>query len=247
MDTTKDVYTNGLYFNLNNYRNVLHSCNIAIYEHYANLIFGGDESRIIYASTDYAFRRRVQITGSSNLDLPFMSFRIAPGGIENNGDRRWWNHTLNSKGFFVPELGRKFRASPITIQYDSALFLHKEMDAMYAFSEILWDDSNETLLTPTLEVEGFTINNIGVLGYNPNYNEQYNENDWLERNEIHVVSLDMSLQTWMLRDNTSGFWIPSKVVTNFAQKHNLEGDNFDETYEAVINHFEKEVEDFQRV
>lgn len=222
--TTAGIF-DSRYFQLGNFRNVIHACNLTIIDHFADQLFGGDADRIIYSTSDYAFRRRIEMQSgedryhSNNLNLPFMNFSVAPNGIENGGDRRWWNHSLNYDGIYIPELGRKMRMNPIQIQYDSTLYVKEEIDAMFAFSNILWDDSNETILKPSLTIDGFDVENIGVLGYNISYNTQYNESDWLERNKIRALELDMSLQTWMIQDKTEGFGISKKFILNLEQKH----------------------------
>lgn len=222
------------YFDTSDFVNVIHACNITIIEHFSEVLFGGDESRVIYASSDYAFRRRVELQSGqndtrltrNNLNLPFMNFAVQPGGIKNGGERAWWNHTLNHAGVAIPELEQKIRISPIEISYDSTLFVPQEIDSMFAFSEILWDDSNETILKPRLEIQDQEFVNIGILGYNISYNTSYKEDDWLQQNRIRALDLNMTLQTWMMQTNTEGFGISKKFILDLRQKDSHTGNEY---------------------
>lgn len=239
------------------FKNTIHAANIAIWDHYADIFFGGDLDRIIYCSSDFAFRKRTRNQTNNNLNLPFMSFKIAPGGITNGGERNWWNMGLNTRGMFIEELQRKIRLQPIEIEYDSKLFVHKESDAQFAMSLLHWDDSNETLLTPeiTIEVDDgtsgtieHTIKNIGVLRYNADFTPDYNESDWLEKNKIRVIDIGMSLETFMILEDFR-FGLPTKVIMDFAVRSDIanEDESVDIVYEKVLDRISEEAEDLEEV
>ena len=206
---------------------------------------------MVYSSSGYAFRRRLELQDTTNsqisrnnLNLPFMNFSINSNGVKNGGERQWWNHTLNHAGVFVPEIQKKLRLNPIEIQYDSTLFVGEEIDSMFAFSEILWDDSNETILRPKLEIDGLEFANIAVLGYNVSYNTTYNESDWLEKNRIRALDINMNLQTFMVQTSLEGFGISQKFIFDLQQKGAHQNNNYiREVLEANINQSTEEVED----
>lgn len=234
------------FFDTTNFRNTLHACNIAIHNHFAQLVFTNKEgnpelNRLIYSSSDFAFRNRSrQLKGSQNLDLPFMNYRISPGGFRNETDRPWWNHIANIRGEWISELGRNIRWSPVTIEYDSTLFVHKDIDAMYAISEIFWDDSNETQLQPKVVIDDKEFPIPGILGYSLNPYSQYAEEDWLNENKIIAHQINMSLQTFIIKDNSS-ISIPKNIILNFGHGLGIPGETEDEVYTATVDHLNETV------
>ena len=82
------------YFDNSNFLNVYFSTIIALFNYFTENIFPNDPSRIIYASNDYAFRRRLELNSRDNvsefqiqsLNMPFMNFAIDASGIDQNTD-----------------------------------------------------------------------------------------------------------------------------------------------------------------
>lgn len=198
-----------------NFRNTFHSATIAVWTHYANMFFGGDYSRIVYASTDFAFRKRVRQTGSQQLDLPFMNLHLK--SIKQSVSRKWWHHIASIRGIYIDELKRNVKFIPVTLEYDAVIFVHKDVDMHYAISKLFFDENNETILKPTFEIEGHTLDSIGIVGYSLNPLEKYNENEFLKENKIIANRLDVSLETFLIQDD-SNVSIPSKVILDFASK-----------------------------
>lgn len=213
--------------------------NMTLMSHYANMLFDGDQTRVIYASTEYALRKRAE--DNPNLDLPFMNFRI--DDIQNKTDRPWWNHGLHIHGLYVPELQRKLRMNPITITYDATVFYHKYKDTLVGHTELLWDDSNETNLKATIQIDGQDVHYPGMLGYNLNFQPSYNENDWLERNKISTISVNFEIETFLILDNVN-ITIPDTVLFNFLVENQYDLTQIDDTYQAAIDHFNEEVGNF---
>lgn len=239
---TRTIKSTGFFPGYSTFLNAIHSANLSIWDHYAETFFNGDLDRIIYSSSDYAFKKRAKTQTNNSLNLPFMNFKIAPNGISNGGQRNWWNMALNVMGQYNSTLKAKIKLQPIEIDYDAKLYVHTESDLQYGFSLIAWDDSNETILTPTLEKEvdseTHTLENIGVLRYGFGFQTDYNEKDWLEMNKIKVIDLNMSLETFLVRANTSGFCVPKTFIMDFASRKGDidELEDYDQVYQAVINH-----------
>lgn len=232
------------FFDTGNFRNCIHASNIAIHNHFASLIFKGEVKRVVYASSEFAFRERSrQLGGSQNLDLPFMNFRIR--SLKNDANRPWWHAQANNRGLWIPELGRNLRYTPVTIEYDSTIFLHKDIDAMYALTELFWDDDNETTLTPKVIIpnEGtdYEVDVFGNLIYDLNGYSQYNESDWLKENKMIAHQINMSLETFILKDNTN-ISIPKTVILNFGHGLNIPGENPEDVYNGTIDHLNETVD-----
>lgn len=223
--------------------NTIYALDIAIKQHYADMVFKGDQTRIIYASDAYALRKRSQTQTLNNLDLPFMNFRLT--SIEPNTDRSWWNHMANIDGLFIKAYGRKIRFTPIMLQYEASLWFHSWRDAIFAQTEIFFDNSNETVLKPLLTLDGSDeeLENIAVLGYNLNFNPKYNETDWLEQNKIQSLDLGLKFDTYLFKDNYD-VSIPTKVIFDFLVDEGIETGTPEENYEALVDHLTEEVGDF---
>jgi hypothetical protein len=203
-----------------------------------------------YSSNAYAFRKRSS-NNSGLLKLPFLNFRQV--GYEA-GDRTWWNADLYTKGIFIEEIEQKVIAAPITIQYEASFWAHIQTDLQYAFSEIMFDADNKTILNlgseqvskPYVEIDGETVYLPAVLSYTGlDYEPEYNEQDWLEQNNIHSASLNFEVNTFALKTNAN-ITIPTTLVFEFAHKFatadDVNTDDYDVAYEYVINQLTDEVE-----
>lgn len=225
------------FFDTSNFRNSIHASNIAVHNHFANMIFKGESDRLVYASSDFAFRARTRQTKSQDLNLPFMNYRIASGGLKNTVDRKWFNHIANIRGVYIEALNRNIRFTPITLEYDATIFVRKDIDAMAVTSELFWDDSNETQLEPIILIDDEEVGLPGNLGYSLNPYSEYAEADWLKKNKIIALQVNMTLETFLIKDN-SNICIPTKVLFGFAENMNI-GET---TYEGIINHLDKTVD-----
>ncbi len=240
------------FFDTSGFLNAIHANNIAIWVYLANTFFSGDMDRVIYASTAFAFRERSSKQENNNLNLPFANFRIDNGGIKPDTNRRWRNHSLAVDGQYVPEIKDKIKMFPVTIDYDSTFYVEKEIDYHYISSELFWRAAGlETVLSPEIEYtnsnnETFTLPFTAIVDFNLDLDVEYNEKDWLEQNHIRALKLDMSVQTWLLKSNSTGWCIPKEVIFGIAQNSSSIDSTlpYGEVYAAVINHVNEEVEDF---
>ena len=97
-----------------NFRNTIYALNISIEEHFSELLFQNDATRIIYSDNGNAFRKRAAGQPWNNLMLPFMNYHLE--SITRDTDRQWWNHYNNISGVWVESLQRKIRYTPIYIK-----------------------------------------------------------------------------------------------------------------------------------
>lgn len=235
------------------FRNSIQSLNITVWNRYADLLFSGDLDRIVYAPSDFAFRKRAKTQPNNSLNLPFINFKIARGGINLNTDRDWKNHALATQGMWIKEIDRKVRLYPVTIAYDAKLYIHLESDAHWAFSELVWEDALETKLEPSVAFidqneEEQIYKNIGVLSMSLNFESEYNENDWLKENKIRVIEINPSFQTFFIKENFSRFCVPKEFILDFADRKgdiDDEDRSYDEIYKAVIDQVSEETNDLE--
>jgi len=202
------------------------STNIAVTEYLANKLFEGDLKRLVWASTEKTFRKRQeQVLKRSpsigTLDLPYCSFRLSQDGLEKNVQRQWFNQALNVEGIWIEELGRKVRVTPVQLRYEGVVCVQHDTDLYWLQQLLLWDASNETLLSPMLETKSDDgkkeeeIKNIAVLNLTPHMNAKFSEDDWVKNNKIQAIDLDIQVDTYLLRDNHEGYWIAKKAALAF--------------------------------
>lgn len=250
MNISKTPVSGG-YFANRNFINIKTSLIISVFEYFENLFFEGEEGRVIYASDSFAFRRRNQLLKkeeanhsllTQNLNLPFANFYIT--GISSNTDRRWKSRPLELEGVMNWDINKKIRLSPVKIEFEATIYTEKETDKNYVTSQIIWEDILETKLKPVFEIDGKTFSNIAVVGYNGNFTNQYSESDWLEKNKIRATSFDFTIDTYLVKTNTSRFCIPKNVLVSFAKTQDIDShnyENYDELLEGVINHLDGKV------
>jgi hypothetical protein len=224
------------YYDLTNFRNTIYALNITIETFYANLLFKGDGTRIIYADNGNSFRKRASHQEWNNLYLPFMNYHLE--SISDATDRLWWQHTANISGVWCEELQRKFRLAPIKVNYESSIFFHRSDDIHFAMQELMFDFSNETLFRPTITIDGQNVELLGVLGYNLDWEPDFEQKDWFDKNKIHSIALNFEFDYTYIKDETSGFGIPDEIIFNFGRLHDLPEDcTIDEINQFVLDRF----------
>lgn len=188
------------------------------------LIFSLD--RIIYSSNDFTFRERTK-KNDGQLNLPYMNYyRIG----YSEPDRDWWNNYANAFGLmdignkgYYKELGSKIRLVPIKIEYESTVFFSQQKDCEYAYSRLLLEGSNETILNPILNTsdENVSLKNIGILNMDLEFNPTYNESDWLVNNKIWTISIDFNVDTFLIYASEEDLFITNNIILNFLLAKNL--------------------------
>lgn len=241
------------FYSTENFLHIRHAINLAMFNHFSNLLFNGDTTRIVYSSNAYAFRTRSN-NNDGNLNLPFLNFRTTN---YQAGERTWWNAFSYGLGRYLPELGEvQIQFAPVTISYEASFWCSRDDDLSYAFSEVMWDADNKTMLQPYVEIDSETLGTEtgvqqlaipGLLGYTGlSFEPTYNEQDWLDRNNIHSASLDFDIDSFALKTNDR-IYIPTEVLLEFAYKFysedDISTDSYDDLYTLVVNHMTEEVEE----
>jgi len=213
------------------YNNIL-STNISLYKYLADLFFEGDMGRVVWAGTDMMFRKRQEqlaLRKVDNLpkdtlgimDLPFCSFRITQDGIQPNSQRNWWNPALHVRGMWFEQLGKRLRLTPATINYEACFCCNHDSDLYWAQQEQIEDKNHETILESFVDAEApdgtvHTLKNIVIYDANPHVNSQFSEREWLEKNKIQTITLDISCQTWLiLEDEHHRYSVTKKILFDF--------------------------------
>jgi hypothetical protein len=214
--------------------NVILATNIAIYKYLADLYFDGDMGRVVWASTEMMFRKRQEQLAARKvndipkdnlgiLDMPFCSFRLAQDGVNEGTDRNWWNPALNVEGMWIEELGRRVRITPMTLTYEACFICQHDTDLYWAQNLNIWDKAKETILESFIDAIGpdgtaHTLKNMILYDAVPHMNAQYSERDWLEKNKLQTITMDIQCQTWtMEEDKNHRYGITKKVLFNFLE------------------------------
>lgn len=262
------TYYNQSYFsNKNVYMiNSIIATTLALFEYFENTLFNVDtdpvkSSRIVYAKNEYAFRARLQDLKAeeansdlqiNTLNMPFMNFGIS--SISLSDQRLMSTHTLATQGVYIPELGKKLRLFPVTIEYEGCFFTTQAADAQWVLAKLYKEASSETLIKPILYYADKELANFGSLNYTDiTYDGQYSESDWLEQNRIHTTAFNFTVDTYFV-DSDPGIDVtePSKyaLVKNlylkYATRANIDGwprneNDYDGILHAVVDHINQTV------
>lgn len=226
----------------NNFINSVYALDLSIIEFVSNLLLDGDQTRMIYSSNQFAPRKRASTQKNNNLNFPFINFRLKPGGYNHTVERNWRSHPTTIRGLYLPGVSEKVKVAPITLQYEATLFLHYDIDGQYARHAAIFDEARETLVNYELEVDGEEVKMIGVFDYNIDWNPEFTEQDWLQKNKITTMRLDFEVQTFNIKTGAA-VTIPEKALLNFITNYDLEvGSAYDENYNIVVPYLQEEVD-----
>ena len=232
MPDANDFAVRGRAFSSKPFFNNILSTNISVYKYMADLFFDGDMGRVVWAGTDMIFRKRQEqlaIRKADNapkdnlgiLDMPFCSLRIAQDGIRPGSQRNWWNPSLHVRGMWIGELGRRLQLTPATINYEACFCCSHDTDLYRAQQDQVWDKNAETILESFVDAiapdgAAHTLKNIIIYDAEPHANAQYAEKEWLEKNRIQTITLDISCQTWLIaEDRHHRYSVTKKVIFDF--------------------------------
>ena len=167
-----------------------------------------DYARVVYADNNFAPRKRTNqrpSTNEGNLNLPFINF-IQKGGEPDN-PQQWYHWRLDKPGVYVPEMESIVRAIPITVPYESTFWCASAKEMRYVANKLYFFKENHTDLQvdidytfiPEGETEETTVQvphyvklNFTGISVDPSYEQ----NEWLERNISHSISMDFEIHTW---------------------------------------------------
>lgn len=233
------------YYENDPFLNVAYAVDVRLIEHFSNLLFHGDQQRMVYASNAFAMRKRARDSNGdvseSNLDLPFMNFRTDEYAVDGSSPR--WNVRAYTQGAYEPELGEKIIYAPLTIEYEATFWCHRDDELRYAFNEVHLDSGNKTTLLPEVSINDTPVPFTAWLTYdNLQFDPEYNETDWLERNNIHSASIDFQIETFTLKSN-SNITLTEEVVFNFAANQGYDAPTYEEAFRFTVDHLTETVEE----
>lgn len=195
-----------------------YTLHIALKQHFSNMLYGGDATRIEYTTNGNALRQRSNriqnFTDANNtihaenedirsqdyLNFPFMNYKRGNYEFTDNPFR--WNNTLQGSGVFIPEIGKKVLLNPVTFSFQGTVWLPSELDMVETQRRLRFDADNKTEIPYFLTTEDLDGNPCDLAMWSKlNYNSidldpEYQDDSWLEQNRIRTIGLSFSLDTF---------------------------------------------------
>lgn len=215
------------------------------FENYIKDVLNFPLTRIIYAQNAYTFYERER-KNDGLLNLPYLNY-YRTGYSE--ADRPWFNNWANrlyplSNDEQIHALGQKIKIFPIKVEYEATCFFSQQKDMEYAYTQLMFEASNETIIYPIVETtNGDTVKNIGIVSFDLEYNPNFEEFDYLEKNKIFSIGMDFNIDTFMYVGDTSNITLAKEIVEEFVSAKELNKDDIDKSKgkDYIYSYFEKGV------
>jgi len=225
------------YFTDANYINLIDSLNIALETFFGELI-SLNLNQFVYASNAYAFRRRSDLN-KGNITLPFVNLKLKT--ITEDNTFKNWQYNIEHTGIYIEELGIKVAIRPVMFNYESSFWCTQEEEVHYTMTKLVFhgDDPSTVTWYPQYGCQTFPI--LGHLAWSggPTMDTAYTENDWLTKNNIHNISMDFGIRSFVALANTD-ISIPDTILFKFGVAQfgpDVTQLSQQELYTMVIDHF----------
>lgn len=192
---------------------IYRSINCSIEWFFAKLLFHDDLSRIVYATKDIAFRKRIEMLDKGKkedqtlqpemLNLPFATYSQS-GDVEPDDREAAVNAGESVEGLYFDEEDRNMRSLAVMIKYKVVLFFSRLDDVQVAQHLLMWEKepkspiwlySNVVWRNMKIDIPTFiTIESI-------NTNPDYKQSAWLKENRIFPVEVELTVRTYQLMIN----------------------------------------------
>lgn len=196
-----------MYYNKHNWVNTTELLAISLESFFTDNLFKGDLSRAVYATADYAYRRRFELLDTSrnfenieasSLQFPFMSYRI-----EDN-----WKPITDKRIFSLEESGvasasglANLRIIQVENTVNILLHFDREDDARMAYDKLAFMGSNKRWVTQkvTYQFDSLDIPFRFLVDSNKiSFSPKIQENDWLKENRLFILSLEVDVNSMIL-------------------------------------------------
>ena len=212
-------------------------------------IFKNDISRIIYATDDNAFRKRIELLDNGKneneqltpeiLDLPFGIYSVA-GDIEPDDSDSTKRSVSNSvSGIYFPDEEINQRRVAVKQKFKAILFFNNRKTLREAFQLLFWEKEPEYEIHMYNEIEW--RNRIIKLPMAIKIDElksnssEYKETDFLTKNEIFTITVEFTVRTYQLLINNIQkiFQLPMRF-SNFIDTYEEDEEHIDYFTEQVV-------------
>jgi hypothetical protein len=235
-------YYGDSYKNPNNFFCVPYAFDIYIETFFSNIFYAGDMTRLLYTPDSMMFRERDR-KSEGVLNLPYFTYYL--NSIDSGtSNRKMFSQQANIQGIdlgLTNETGVKIRTVPATLNYTINFLTDQPKDKLFIETLLLQIDSNETEFFADLVVEESTkvIRNPGFVYFDIDTSPEFDEQEWLEKNKILIISADMQIETNLLFSNSHNFAITEETIFNFLVSKDLtDFDSFPNS-EGILLTFEE--------
>ena len=184
------------------------SAKICLEDYLARVLFKGDLSRICYAKPDIIFRRRIETLDKGkaeeleyspiSLELPFLSYSQT-SDWENDDRPASQQAGAMIHGEYDTNTYKKIRSRAVKCTYTATVFYSRRDDIRLA-SQILNWEANPTgpiFLYDRVQFKGGSLDiPICVTIEKINTKPDYNEKDWLEKQRIFPLEIEMTVRSY---------------------------------------------------
>lgn len=176
---------------------------IALERWLAGVVFRSDSTRIFLASDDYAFRRRFELTDTSqaydqvqasSLQFPFANYW--PGNDGWKPDTREAANTAALVVSGISDRTRMLRAMAVTSDITCTFYFDREDDARLAYEFLLWKSFREQFMYTTVQWKDEILNlPLNIKIQDLTFNPSYKESDWLKEQRIFTIQARLELRS----------------------------------------------------
>jgi len=233
------------YYLHDNYVATYYALYVALEEWIATNIFRQDVKRVFMASDEYAFRRRFELTdtsqtydsvAASSLQFPFVNYWPSNDGWQP--DERMAANTASLVLSGLSHQTRQLRAMAVTTTINGTFYFDREDDARLAYETLLWLSFRERLLYTNVAWRGETLDiPLNVKLQELLFNPTYKESDWLQQNRIFVIKANFELRSYSLKpaqqprfdtqtavEDSEKFTLTEEVILRLKASQKLVGD-----------------------
>lgn len=242
------------FFDVSKFSNTHYLVMMELKKYFANNLFRGNQTRVIYASEQYAFRQRLNLLSKNNvnsveaLDMPFMSYFRS-----NNWelDQRPGNPNAMAAMVGNPDdgiSGQHLRYLPMVSTFDCTCYYANDIDAQLAYETLLFIQypSEKQYSVDGMEYKGSRLEipiglNVSDIQFNPNYTED----NWLRENRIIPIKFRTKIRSVVFSQQPQGpesteFQedtlpvLTKKVLLDFLSYHGTDDRYSEENIELVV-------------
>lgn len=182
-------------------------------------LFRNDKSRVFLASDEYCFRRRFELTDTSqnynDLEFSALRFPFANYFPLNTGWKADTRYAANPASLVYDGIyigNTKVRAASGIMDIPVTIWFDREDDARFAYDRLYFysfNEHNDSVKVSygrdyTLDYDGGS-NSTAILGLpmvlsikGLDFNPQFKENDWLKKQRVFVIKATMEMRTYAI-------------------------------------------------
>lgn len=213
----------------------------------AKLLFKDDLKRVIYSTQDNIFRKRIESLDNGKndeeplkremLDLPFASYSMS-GDVEPDDRTASVNAGQAVDGIYYPDEDRTMRSLAVKYHYKVICFFESLENVRIAQQLLFWEKEPKSpiwlysnIIWRNMKIDIPTFVTIDSITTNP----QYKETDWLKKNRVFPVEVELTIRSYQLLINNVSKIIQLPIrFSDFKDLYEEDEDNSSVITEEVV-------------